>query len=92
MRGLSQSIASGGLFFGEKEWKGVYWDEICGNRTDVLMTIDPPTHVPMQAQIAEQHCLEGGGASQWGRNRGPLCSRIAQSLFRGCPDTPIALL
>lgn len=48
MRGLSQSIASGRkLFFGEKKWKGVYWDEICGNRTDVLMTIVPPTHVPV---------------------------------------------
>lgn len=46
MCGLSQSIASGvKLFFLEKQWKGVYWDEICGNRTDVLMTVVPLTHI-----------------------------------------------
>lgn len=81
MRGLSQPIASGvKLFFLEKQWKGVYWDEICGNRTDVLMTVVPLTHIRTCAQRAEQHSLESGGASQWARNHGPLCSRLFQSL------------
>ena len=88
MCGVRQSIASGvQLFFGGEQWKGAYWDKKCGNGTDVLMMMVPvATHIPMQAQIAEQHSLAVGvgGASQYWRKRGP-CAQASCILF---PELP----
>lgn len=69
MHSLSQFIASGvKLFFWEKQWRGAYREEICGNRAAMLMTIVPLTRVPVQAQRAQHFSLESGG-------RLPVCQK-----------------
>ena len=80
MHSLSPFIASGvKLFFWEKQWRGAYRAEICGNRAAMPETIVPLTHVPVQAQSTQHFRLESGGASQCARKRGPLLTELTGS-------------